>query len=492
MNSILNHGFVSPYIHFEFQNGNSIDTIPPRYFISFNQKRSIKKACTFTLTIMYAPGNFGDSTASLIHQLILSNSGTDVVYEYGYKVPGGNIVVQNQRYVGIFTKYTESIQQGYLTYTISGVSKAVDTSCPEVNISAYVKKLINDDTSKKPSSVLKDIIKGLNDADPKIQEYFKDYSIDIDGQDQSLPPQSYECLPQVNTSLHDIILGKSNPDGTIDIGGIANLGIKDYTPQSAASNSLFGGNIYAANGYATLTAHGASMQATAAMKNSYLNYKNVSKTNFIAYFDNVQKGGKYGTFYYVPQLGRQSGSIFNYNFGNNFLDSDVLSFNADVDWTAALVTVSSLGSTRTTIDANGQNTGSNFITSNVPNLNKTVYNTPSGFDTSAFISSAALATALNFPFKATMQVIGQIDCNQLMDRITVNVFVNGLEHPGLSGMYTILGIEDELSDSGFTTTFDLLKVTSSSNTSSLPGFYMNSDDAKAYTNQDALKDDYKQ
>ena len=84
-----------------------------------------------------------------------------------------------------------------------------------------------------------------------------------------------------------------------------------------------------------------------------------------------------------------------------------------------------------------------------------------------------------------MTVVGQTDCNQLMDKITVNVFVNGLEHLGLSGQYVIMGIEDDLSDSGFTTKFDLTKLVSKQ-TPSLPGVYK----AGSSETEIAMQNDY--
>jgi hypothetical protein len=56
-----------------------------------------------------------------------------------------------------------------------------------------------------------------------------------------------------------------------------------------------------------------------------------------------------------------------------------------------------------------------------------------------------------------MTVIGQTQCSQLLDKIQVNIMFNGVPHPGLSGRYVILEITDDLSDSGFTTTFKLLR-----------------------------------
>jgi hypothetical protein len=132
-----------------------------------------------------------------------------------------------------------------------------------------------------------------------------------------------------------------------------------------------------------------------------------------------------------------------------------------------------------------------LIVNQKPNFNKTVYNTPSGFDTSAFLSSSTISKALNFPFNATMTVIGQIQCNQLMDRINVDVCVNGVNHPALSGTYVIQSVEDELSESGFTTTFGMYKLTNSSSDNLPPVYSVGGEGSNASKNEDAFKDDYK-
>ena len=89
-----------------------------------------------------------------------------------------------------------------------------------------------------------------------------------------------------------------------------------------------------------------------------------------------------------------------------------------------------------------------------------------------------------------MTVLGQIEPNQLLDSITVNVMVNGVRHDVMSGKYTILGIEDDLSDSGFTTTFRLLKDTWAVSNSDISNVYTNESN-KSKENEKALKNDYK-
>lgn len=496
MNSILKQGFVSPWIHFEFESGdalgNYIDTIPPRYFVSFNQVRTVKEACSFTLTVMYAPGNFGEGTASLMHQLLLSNANTRVKYEYGYKIPGGGHIPQGQTYVGIFTKYTETINEGYLTYTITGISRAVDISTPEVSVSDYFADLIRTrgaDGTRKPSTVICSLLRG--GGDPKIKEFFNGFDwSDIDCSDEEITNSSFQhFVNQQNISIHDLIMGQSKADGTQIVTGIANLGYKNYTPNQAISAGLISSsnvNMRMLNQYFLKTRYGISSQITAQEQSAYNTYENVAKMKYIAFFDNLANmEGKYGSFHYVPQSGRDTNNIFVYNYGNNFIDSDVISFSCDVDWTAALASYPAVANTRVCIDAKGNNVGSNYVTDVIPGFNKTVFNTPSGFDTSAFITETTLARALNFPFSATMTVVGQTDCNQLMDKITVNVFVNGLEHLGLSGQYVIMGIEDDLSDSGFTTKFELTKLVSKQ-TPSLPGVYK----AGSSETEIAMQNDY--
>jgi hypothetical protein len=103
-----------------------------------------------------------------------------------------------------------------------------------------------------------------------------------------------------------------------------------------------------------------------------------------------------------------------------------------------------------------------------------------------------LAEALHFPFEADMTIVGQTDCNELMDTIEVLVYVNGSKHILFSGKYIITDISDELSENGFTTTFKLLKsVPDTYDVSNAPNYVSTSDTGRVYYQQVATINDYK-
>lgn len=493
-NSILRQGAVSPYMNFQFAAG-TIDTIPPRYFLHFHQDRSVKKACSFTLEILYAPGNFGESTANLIHAMLLSSSKQPVYYQYGYKTDGGP-VVQKQCYTGIFTTYTETIHEGWLTYTISGISSAVEDLNPNICIINYLAELKDKGTPIQPSQIADDLVHGTGAASSVgIAKYFEDFDITIHHTDEKVDPRSINIS---NGSLHDVFCGTSKSDGTVYSNGIVNYSYVKHTP-----NEILSGNLLSSSQIATGTAYSFMNRYNSSGMNDHVKsgkdaanaLSQLQKMPFVCYFDNVVSGmggNKKGTFNYVEKFSITSVKDFTFEFGNNFLESDVLSFDVTLDCAPAIAAIPSLKEITADIDSGGESIGSNYNSLQTELMSKNTYNTPSGFRESAFLSSTTLASALNFPFEATMTVIGQIEPNQLLDSITVNVTVNGVKHDVMSGKYTILGIEDDLSDSGFTTTFRLLKDTWAISNSDVADVYSNDrNGTKVKKNQDALKNDYK-
>ena len=81
----------------------------------------------------------------------------------------------------------------------------------------------------------------------------------------------------------------------------------------------------------------------------------------------------------------------------------------------------------------------------------------------------------------------------MLDKIHVDVYVNGVKNEILTGDYIIQGITDNLSADGFTTTFKLFRsldgVYDSSDT---PNYVGTSNDytSRVYTQQRAFRDDY--
>ena len=106
-----------------------------------------------------------------------------------------------------------------------------------------------------------------------------------------------------------------------------------------------------------------------------------------------------------------------------------------------------------------------------------------------------MSEALNFPFSASMTVFGQTELTHLLDMIRVNVVFNGAVNKLLSGNYIIMGVTDEISDSGFTTTLEIQKditETSSNNVNyNSASVYSNSSSSPEATVEKAYKNDYK-
>ena len=486
MNPILRNGFVRPIINFNFAGGTkTIDTAPPTCFMSFSQNRTVRQANTFELTLLYVPGTYGESEATAMHQLLLSSVNQPVEYQYGYIVPGGRPVWQNQRYVGIFTKYFENIEQGWFTYKICGVSKSVELDSPKVKPSEIIKTLRKTDKIK-PSEVLRRCIHG---AETGFSKYFDNFNLNIEFTDEEIDPMEFDTIQ--DGPLMEVLRGSYNADGSKSVGGFCDLSVMEFEPSQSISSKTLSG---------VSAASTAAARSAAGLTNSGLSdSESVIKMPFICYFDNVASGGKDGTFYYVPSFDKPVSNTFTFEYGNVFLESDVLSFNADVDCTVAMATVGGTTLTSNDIDVDGNAIGANYNLMQPNGYVPDSYTTISGFNQAAKLSEHTIAEALAFPFEATMTVLGQTDCNQLLDKINVQVTFNGVPHPGLSGKYVILDIQDELSDSGFTTTFRLLRDYDGSNSAKLEilktklstnGSRLDANASKAWTVEQGLKNDY--
>lgn len=486
MNAILNRGFVSPYIVFQFAAG-TIDTEPPRYFASFTQNRSVSQACQFTLTVTYVPQ--GENEANNIHNMLLASVNKPVYYQYGYTTPGGGRVVQNNLYTGLFTTYDETLGEGYCTYTISGVARSIEITSPEVNVEPYIKELKAKGGKIQPSEVARQLIKV--DETSGIKELFEHFDINIDQCDTEVPVESINLPGQ---TLHDVFFG-TVVGQTVSPNGLVNLSHMDLTIDELVSTGLLSESDYTLLSDYNIVNTYASSSATQEMQDLAESVEYLRKSPFVCYFDNVvgvNGDSLKGSFYYKPMKTLQPTNIFQYHYGNNFLDSDVLNFNAHVDCTPAMGSITSLQGTSTGVDPVGNTQGSNLNLASKEAFNPMTFETLSGFDESAFVSASMLAKALHFPFEAEMTIVGQTDCNKLMDTIEVQVYVNGSKHELFSGKYIITEITDELSENGFTTTFKLLKeVGDTYDSSSAPNYVGTSNTGRVYYQQVATCNDYK-
>ena len=181
----------------------------------------------------------------------------------------------------------------------------------------------------------------------------------------------------------------------------------------------------------------------------------------MCYFDNTveaHNSNKWGTFHYRPLTKSDVDDNFVYEYGNSYLESDVISFNVSADCIIAMANVAGINSKDyENITPYGENAGTTLNSISPSDFVPVTYNTASGFDEAKWFTVSTLSKLLNFPFEATMTVIGQLKCNHLLDKIHVTVMMNGTIHPLMTGDYIIMGIEDSLSDNGFETTFKLFK-----------------------------------
>lgn len=500
MNSILNYGFVSPYILFTFLgSGDTLDTIPPRYFASFHQDRSVDQACSFTLTLVYAPGYFNEDTATIIDKLLLSQVKHDVTYRYGYKTRHGGLTMQNQYYAGIFTTYNSEINEGYLTYTISGISHSVELVSPSVCVSDYITNLKDNVKEIQPSIVVYNLVKGNGPLAAKtgIAEYFRNYEIEIDQIDEKVSTKSINIQ---DGPLHDVFFGKANSDKTSLPSGLVSLSYVNDTSSNALSSDLLSErDIQKITEYEIRNTYNSSGITQDQYDTLYAEplekLKNLKKIPFVCYYDNVvssEGSTSKGSFHYIPKYTRAITNVYNYSIGNSVIDSDVLSFSASVDCTPALATIPSIKDVSVDIDVDGEAIGNNYNSMQSDGFVRNTYNTPSGFNEAAWLTTSTIANALNFPFEATMTIIGQIDANKLLDTILVNIFVNGVPHEGFSGKYTVLGIEDDLSENGFTTTLKLSKQGWAVDNDKVSDYVSNySTNSRAWHNEQAMLNDYK-
>lgn len=500
MNSILNYGFVSPYILFTFLgSGDTLDTIPPRYFASFHQDRSVDLACSFTLTLVYAPGYFNEDTATIIDKLLLSQVKHDVTYRYGYKTRHGGLTMQNQYYAGIFTAYNSEINEGYLTYTISGISHSVELVSPTVCVSDFINNLKDKVKEIQPSVVVNNLVRGIGPLASKsgISEYFKNYEIEIDQIDEKVSTKSINIQ---DGPLHDVFFGKANSDKSSLPSGLVSLSyINDSSSDSLSSDLLSERDIRIIEEYGIRNNYNSSGITNDQYSTRYAEplskLESLKRIPFVCYYDNVvssEGSSSKGSFHYIPKYTRAITNVYNYSIGNSSIDSDVLNFSASVDCTPALATIPSVRDISVDIDVDGEAIGNNYNSMQSDGFVRNTYNTPSGFNESAWLTTSTIANALNFPFEATMTIVGQIDASRLLDCIEVNVFVNSVKHDGFSGKYTVLGIEDDLSENGFTTTLKLSKQGWAVDNEKISDYVSNySTNSRAWHNEQAMLNDYK-
>lgn len=462
MNEILNRGVVCPYIDFRFAAGdlNSgeqiIDTKPPRYFVSFHQERTPQEACQWTLELMFVPDPYNDNSDILtIHNMLLSSINLPVRYRYGYVTPYGGLTMQEQCYCGTFLEYDETLNDGYLTYKITGIAREVEMLNEKYQIQDFLREEKKDVLTLQPSTVVEHLLFGDNNTG--LPDFFRNYRRFIDHTDDYIDKNSVN-VP--DGTMSEILIGTYNKDGAYTPGGFCRLSHITNPTVMVSQGLISAGTASAYIGTMGQLNHGVHGDIATWAVNEV---NRVAQIPFVCYFDNVinDLGDSYsGSFHYVAKknlVQTTPSNQYEYYVGNSRRDSDVLSFNVTLDGVIGKASVPGLKTVEGNIDSAGNYIATNNNVLQSSYFVKNTYNTLSGFNEALLLSRDIVANAFNYPFEATMEVVGQTKCNQLLDVIYVAVYVNNKLHDALTGDYMVMGIEDNLSSSGFTTTLKLVR-----------------------------------
>lgn len=464
MNNILKQGVVTPFVVFTFPTGFTIEssTSIPRYFVSLSHNRTCKKACTFKLTVTYVPDTFKYGEPYLLDQQILSSTGGKVVYCYGYYDRFGRRHMQQCSYVGQVFTYSSDIDiiNGTINYTIEGTASAADLSNSMARIDATANPV-------KPSQHLLDLV---NKADTGGFRDLRDfYEIDAnDHRDEDVYIPNFDSAPVLDLIMGTVTENKSN-GLPVRKGGLVQLSNgPEMSPTEAASLGIISSDNYDLmhnTGSYTVNSAGDALLEKTQWRQRKKQVTGLLKYPFICYIDDTETtSGKLGTLKYVCRTTYSNSNApdnYVYCIGNNQRDSDVLSFSVNYDGAVARAGALATGKTVSGIDANGNGIGQTWATTQTKSLGKNTFDSMNGIEQNLLISLKEISDIMIYPYEATLQIVGQTVKNELLDVIHITVLLNGTVHQTLTGNYQILEINDEISSSGFTTEFRLVRQVNS-------------------------------
>lgn len=447
---ILRYGLATPFVQFNFATGETIEAKPhPKHFVSLEHDRTCTKACTFKLTVIYVPDTFSPGEPTKIDAMLINSVRQRVTYQYGYYDYLGARHVQQQEYVGQVYTYNSdtNIANGTITYTIEGTSHVAQITNMYAEIKGQTEPI-------QPSVYLHNCFsqsKGNSDGFAVLKNTYN--ITDWSHTDMKVP------IPNIGRApVMDLILGTSNNitknNGNIaKVGGLVNYSV---APLQKTMEEFHNAGYINQTTYDAYQKGGLSPEQS---KNMLDQTRIKLGTPFICYIDDISVGGKYGTFHYVPKTRytNKSDATFYFDYGNHFRDSDVLSFSVDYDGSVALAAASATDDVKASVDAEGNPVGASNDFGKTNNLSSNTVPTMAGFKEGMFTSIKDLSNLMVYQFEATMTVMGQIQPNQLLDIIYVVVSLNGANVPHLTGEYQILEVTDSISESGFTTTFRLVR-----------------------------------
>ena len=415
-----------PFVRITFGPGGSPYSVTsnlvdgkPRFFVSLTHKRIVNRATEMSIQLSFAPSSTTDySDPNILEQEIVSRMGLCLV-EYGH-----NALSKLQRYWTMLTGYTISFSGGVLTYSLSGISQAVVFNDSIVNFK------YPEITSVNPIPQYETPTK---DGFLSALKKFVENNSKITGQDGK------------PTNAYTLDLSRCTKDFTFNeevLQGLDQISESDF--------SMVG----------VLIAVVAKLVSTDKNNDSF----------FTVIVDDTYESDNEPKKIYIKKvnLSDDTNADASLAFRWNNPEDGVISFSADYNGNIAMYRIRAL-------ESGGQEQEdilNSYIKTDVLNgLGKASVITLSGLQSKTPLMLANISQAYheqaksarywaekaNYPYGATLEVIGNPDNSlQVADLLYLDVLLGNSRHH-TSGTYMIKSITDSISTQGFKTTYELMK-----------------------------------
>lgn len=504
----------TPYVTLSFGiGGSAIQSLTFTTLSHLNSKKYItggtitqtsKTTIKFDLSLVYYPGTFsvGDGNDLLVRlNLAMSNEKTrDIFLQFGYysNSPYTGGAESSPIYKGLITNITSKVERNCVRYQISGYGEdllfgfgwALDTTTDKyitknTKIQDFlVSYLLNNgklnyngqnfnfniivDNLSFGSKKLIDLVMGTYEASLQQINITNSYAGIPGWASQSVKASAYANAVKATNALKDEMWNKTK---------------KKFTFRYLASTYLDRDNLLntnSANIEQTLYKTQFSIFEVIEMFNRMLNSMTKQNYEVRCFVEPYSNGTNYDGTIVIYDVTKPLSSKKNFFWGRWSSTAGVLSnkntvvsWSCDYNATAKLFSGKNAGNLTdaqslyknlsTDIKLSISDNGDIIyeLTSSQANaVGDTDYRLDVAQNTQYGVQLAALQKIFDYPYKATIEVLGICDAWQIArQRIKVYVYVNGVAH-FTTGEYLILGYRHNVGVANFTTTYDLIKIPS--------------------------------
>lgn len=396
-----------PYIAIKFKDTEEyIVSGENSCFISLSHKRKVEKANQISISVQFAPGSTRLYTSANKFEKNLVDHFSELTVEYGY------VGKAHLYYDTLITDYTISMDNGILSYTLSGISEITASNYAPVNF----KYPATADEERKLT--LGDLVKKLNNLANEI--YNKPLDTNINTNPWNKLSYRYEVVLDDNVDENQFIFDKVSMKAPIEASDTSLMGLIRAVLKKVNNLQSDPDRVSFLTVFIREDAKLSPKQIVIKQENFSIN----NGTNYTAKYDFFWNHRDANVINWNPSF---SGKLAIFGFRNQAV-SYVTPAGKPISYTPKVyadIIPQNLTEEET---LQTQNTIDNWW-----------------------------AEMSRLPFKASLTVFGNPDMDCLLaDYIKIQVYL-GTDLHHTSGIYMILGITDNIDSNGFTTTYELLK-----------------------------------